>query len=394
MHNSAAQMARQIPLNTEKNERLKEIAAAFLRLGFTGFGGAAAHIAMMEQEFVQRRKWLTPEDFVDRVGAVSLLPGPSSTELAIYLGELRGGLAGLLIAGCSFILPSAVMVGFLAWVYQKYGSAPEIGALLYGVKPVVVALIVQAVWSLGRVAVKSKELALLALVVLGLATTHVSAVALLIGTGVAWVVAERFAGRQANGKTAGAALVQGGAAAASISLPNVVGVFLYFLKVGAILFGSGYVLLAVLRADLVEHLHWLTENQLLDAIAVSQGTPGPFFTVATFVGYVIAGWKGAALATVGMFLPAFVFVAVTAKYLPKLRKSPMAGAFLDGVNAAAVALMAFVGWQFARATMLSATPIVMAAVAVVLVMRFRVNSAWLVLGGALVGIGMRLLHLG
>jgi len=266
--------------------------------------------------------------------------------------------------------------------------------LLFGVKPVVVALIVQAVWSLGRVAVKSKELALLALVVLGLATTHVSAVALLIGTGVAWVVAERFAGRQANGKTAGAALVQGSAVAASISLPNVIGVFLYFLKVGAVLFGSGYVLLAVLRADLVEHLHWLTENQLIDAIAVSQGTPGPFFTVATFVGYVIAGWKGAVLATLGMFLPAFVFVAVTAKYLPRLRKSPMAGAFLDGVNTAAVALMAFVGWQFARATMLSVMPIAMAAVAVILVMRFRVNSAWLVLGGALVGMGMRLLHLG
>jgi chromate transporter len=287
-----------------------------------------------------------------------------------------------------------VLVGILAWVYQKYGSAPQIGALLFGVKPVVVALIVQAVWSLGRVAVKSKEMAFLALVVLGLATTHVSAVALLIGTGVAWVVAERFAGKQASARTAGAAFVQSGAAAASISLPSVAGVFLYFLKVGAILFGSGYVLLAVLRADLVEHLHWLTENQLLDAIAVSQGTPGPFFTVATFVGYVIGGWKGAALATVGMFLPAFVFVAVTAKYLPKLRKSPMAGAFLDGVNAAAVALMAFVGWQFARETMLSATPIVMAAVAGVLVMKFRVNSAWLVLGGALVGMGMWLLHSG
>jgi len=380
--------------NLRNGSRRREIALAFLRLGFTGFGGAAAHTAMMEQEFVQRRKWLTREDFVDRVGAVSLLPGPSSTELAIYLGELRGGLAGLLIAGCSFILPSAVLVGILAWVYQKYGSAPQIGALLFGVKPVVVALIVQAVCSLARVALKSKELAILALVVLGLATTHVSAVALLIGTGVAWVVAERFAGKQAGGKTAGAVLVQGGAATASISLPSVAGVFLYFLKVGAILFGSGYVLLAVLRADLVEHLHWLTENQLLDAIAVSQGTPGPFFTVATFVGYVIAGWKGAVLATVGMFLPAFVFVAVTAKYLSKLRNSPMAGAFLDGVNAAAVALMAFVGWQFARETMLGATPIVMAVVAVVLVMRFQVNSAWVVLGGGLVGMGMRLLHLG
>src|SRR2546423_399952 len=288
MHNSAAQMARRIPSNTEENGRLREVAAAFLRLGFTGFGGAAGPIAMMEQEFVQRRKWLTGEDFVDRVGAVSLLPGPSSTELAIYLGELRGGLAGLVIAGCSFILPSAVLVGILAWVYQKYGSAPEIGALLFGVKPVVVALIVQAVWSLGRVAVKSKELALLALVVLGLATTHVSAVALLIGTGVAWVVAERFVGRQASGKTAGAALVQGSAAAVSVSLPSVAGVFLYFLKVGAVLFGSGYVLLAVLRADLGEPLPWLTANQLFDAIAVGRGRTGPFFTVATCVGDVSA----------------------------------------------------------------------------------------------------------
>jgi len=392
-------MAEQTPAGSETiAERLKEIAMAFVRQGFTGFGGAAAHIAMMEQEFVQRRKWLTREDFVDRVGAVSLLPGPSSTELAIYLGEIRGGLAGLLIAGCCFILPSAMLVGLLAWVYQKYGSAPQVGALLYGVKPVVVALILQAVWSLARVAVKSKELAFLAVVVLALATAHVSAVALLIGTGVAWVVAERFAGKQAAKFASGLlgyGLVQGGAAAGtSVSLPTVVGVFLYFLKVGAVLFGSGYVLLAVLRADLVEHLHWLTENQLLDAIAVSQGTPGPFFTVATFVGYVIAGWKGAVLGTVGMFLPAFLFVAVTAKYLPKLRRSPMAGAFLDGVNAAAVALMAFVGWQFARETLLSAPAIVIAVIAVVLVMRFRVNSAWLIFGGAVVGIGLRLAHWG
>jgi len=395
-------MAEQTPAEVEKKTRLKEIAMAFLRLGFVGFGGAAAHIAMMEREFVQRRKWLTREDFVDRVGAVSLLPGPSSTELAIYLGEFRGGLAGLVIAGCSFILPSALLVGAMAWVYLRYGSAPQIGALLYGVKPVVVALIAQAVWSLARVAVKSVELAVLAAVVLGLAAMHVSAVALLVGTGVAWIVAERFAGKQVAAKSPGGilgqglarGLAQGGAAAAgSVSVPTIAGVFLYFLKVGAVLFGSGYVLLALLRADLVEHLHWLTENQLLDAIAVSQGTPGPFFTVATFVGYVIAGWKGAVLATIGMFLPAFLFVAVTARYLPKLRKSPMAGAFLDGVNAAAVALMSFVGWQFARETLLSVTTIVMAAMAAVLVMRFRVNSAWLILGGAVAGLVIRIAHL-
>lgn len=376
-----------------KSERLAEIAGAFLRLGFIAFGGPAAHIAMMEQEFVGRRKWLSREDFVDRMGAAGLLPGPSSTELAIYLGELRGGLAGLVIAGCSFILPAAVLVGALAWAYQKYGSAPQIGAVLFGVKPVVVALIAQAVWSLGRVAAKSKELVFLAVVVLGLAAMHVSAIALLIGTGVAWIVAERFGGKQSVTKTAGGFLAQSGAAAAAgISIPTVAGVFLYFLKVGAVLFGSGYVLLALLQGDLVERLHWLTENQLLDAIAVSQGTPGPFFTVATFVGYLIAGWKGAALATVGMFLPAFVFVAVTAKYLPKLRKLPMASAFLDGVNAAAVALMAFVGWQFARGTLVNVPAVVIGVVAALLVMRYRVNSAWVILGGSLAGILMRVAH--
>ena len=380
--------------NLQGESRLGEIAKAFLRLGFVAFGGAAAHIAMMEQEFVQRRRWLTREEFVDRVGAVSLLPGPSSTELAIYLGQLRGGVAGLLIAGCSFILPSALLVGFLAWVYQRYGSAPQIGALLFGVKPVVVALIAQAVWSLGRVALKSVELGVLGAVVLGLAAWHVSAIALLIGAGVAWIVTERFGGKQGSAVGAGGILAQTGASTAGVSLPTVAGVFLYFLKVGAVLFGSGYVLLALLRADLVERLHWLTENQLIDAIAISQGTPGPFFTVATFVGYVISGWRGAVLATFGMFLPAFVFVAITAKYLPKLRKSPTAGAFLDGVNASAVALMAFVGWQFARETLLSVPAIVIAVIAVVLLMRYQVNSAWLVLGGAVTGIVLRLAHFG
>jgi len=375
-----------------KQRNLLEIAGAFLRLGVLAFGGPAAHIAMMEQEFVQRRKWLSREDFVDRVGAVGLLPGPSSTELAIYLGELRGGFAGLLVAGCSFILPSACLVGVLAWAYQKYGSVPQIGALLFGVKPVVVALIAQAVWSLARTALKSKELAFLAVVVLVLAAMHVSAVALLIGTGVAWIVAERFSARTGAPKGTVALFAQGGAATATASLPSVLGVFLYFLKVGAVLFGSGYVLLAVLRADLVERLHWLTESQLIDAIAVSQGTPGPFFTVSTFVGYVIAGWKGATLATVGMFLPAFVFVAVTARFLPRLRKSPMAGAFLDGVNAAAVALMAFVGWQFARATLLNGPALVIVVIAAALLLRFKVNSAWLVLGGAAAGILMNILQ--
>jgi chromate transporter len=401
---------------TTKNARLGEIALAFLRLGFVAFGGAAAHIGLMEEEFVRRRKWLTREEFLDRLGAVNLLPGPTSTEMAIYLGELRGGLPGLLVAGACFILPATFMTLGLAWAYVKYGALPELAGVLWGVKPVVVVLLVQAVWSLTKAALKSRELMFLAAVVLGLAAMHVPTLALLIGTGVAWIVANRI------GKPSGAALVVTAAIGSDVvtstnqpNLPNgghgenavqgavaalggvssflaitTSGVFLYFLKIGALLFGSGYVLLAVLREDLVTRLHWLNETQLLDAIAVSQATPGPFFTVATFVGYVLAGWHGAGVATLGMFVPAFMYVALTANVLPKMRKSPNAGAFLDGVNAAAVALMAFVGIQFAREVVTTPLALVIGAVAAVLVFQYRVNSAWVVLGGALTGLLLRL----
>ena len=372
--------------NNQKQQpnRLREIAWAFLRLGFVAFGGAAAHIAMMEDEFVRRRGWLTREDFVDRVGAVNLLPGPSSTEMAIYVGALRGGIPGLLIAGAMFIVPSALMMVGLAWAYVRYGSLPQIAGLLWGVKPVIVALVAQAVWSLGKTALKSRELMVIAAIVLGLAAMRVSTLALLIGTGVAWIVANRF-GKSPAGLAAGA--VAGGGTAA---VATTTGVFVYFLKIGALLFGSGYVLLAVLREDLVNRLHWLTESQLLDAIAVSQATPGPFFTVATFVGYMLSGWKGAGLATIGMFVPAFAYVAVTASALPRMRNSPTAGAFLDGVNAAAIALMAFVGFQFARETVLTPLAAAIGIVSAICLFRYRVNSAWLILGGALCGLVVRL----
>jgi chromate transporter len=364
--------------------RLHEIAWAFLRLGFVAFGGAAAHIAMMEDEFVRRRGWLSREDFVDRVGAVNLLPGPSSTEMAIYLGAMRGGIPGLLIAGAMFIVPSALMMVALAWVYVRYGSLPQIAGLLWGVKPVIVALVAQAVRSLAKTALKSRELMVIAAIVLGLTAMRVSTLALLIGTGVAWIVANRF-GKPAAGVTVGAVAGGGVAAAATTT-----GVFVYFLKIGALLFGSGYVLLAVLREDLVTRMHWLTESQLLDAVAVSQATPGPFFTVATFVGYLLAGWRGAGLATVGMFVPAFTYVAVTATALPRMRKSPTASAFLDGVNAAAIALMAFVGFQFARETVLTPLAAVIGIVSAICLFRYRINSAWLILAGATCGLIVKL----
>jgi chromate transporter len=374
--------------NVRRENRLGEIAAAFLRLGFIAFGGAVAHIAIMEEEFVRRRKWLSREEFVDRVGAVNLLPGPSSTEMTIYLGYVRGGFAGLVVAGASFILPSALMMVTFAWIYLRYGSLPQIAGVLWGVKPVVVVLIAQAVWSLGKTVLNSRELMVIAAIVLGLAAKKVSTLPLLIGTGVAWIVADRF-GQKAGGSQAAIGAVSGAGTAVTVvtaAAATIGGVFFYFLKIGALLFGSGYVLLAVLREDLVTRLHWVSESQLMDAVALSQATPGPFFTVATFLGYVLSGWKGAWLATVGMFVPAFVYVAATANFLPRLRKSPTASAFLDGVNAAAVALMAFVGFQFARQSVMSPLAAAIAVASAVLAFRYKVNSAWLISGGAVVGL--------
>jgi len=377
------------PKNTKNQKGLGEIAWAFLRLGLMAFGGAVAHIALMEDEFVRRRAWLSREEFVDRVGAVNLLPGPSSTEMVIYLGYLRGGFPGLLIAGAAFILPSAVMMLAMAWIYVRYGAMPQIAGILWGVKAVVVILIAQAVWSLGKTVLKSRELMVIAAIVLGLAAMHVATLALLIGTGVAWIVANRFGQKRAGAGAAAIGALRAAGSAAAVAGITLTGLFVYFLKIGGLLFGSGYVLLAVLREDLVTRMHWLSETQLLDAIAVSQGTPGPFFTVATFLGYVLSGWRGAGLETFGMFVPAFLYVAVTAGVLPRMRKSPTAGVFLDGVNAAAVALMAFVGFQFARAAVLTPLAAAIAAVSAILLLRYRVNSGWLVLGGAVCGLIVR-----
>ena len=373
-----------------KPNRLTEIATAFLRLGFMAFGGAVAHIAIMEEEFVRRRKWLSREEFIDRVGAVNLLPGPSSTEMVIYLGYMRGGVPGLLMAGAAFILPSAFLMLAFAWAYLRFGAIPQIAGVLWGVKPVIVVLIASAVWSLWKTALKSRELMVIAAIVLGLAAMKVPTLALLIGTGVAWIVANRFGQNPARGSVATLALGVAGtsATAAAITLG---GVFVYFLKIGALLFGSGYVLLAVLREDLVTRFHWISESQLMDAVALSQATPGPFFTVATFLGYLFGGWRGAGLATLGMFLPAFAYVTLSANVLPRLRKSPTASAFLDGVNAAAVALMAFVGIQFAREAVVTPLAIVIALVGGLLLFRYKINSAWLILGGAICGLATKMI---
>ena len=376
--------------STQQRGTLLEVAREFLRVGFMAYGGPAAHVAMMEEDFVRRRGWVTRERFLDLLGAVSLLPGPSSTELAIYLGEIRAGLAGLIVAGACFILPAAVLVVGLAWAYVNFGSLPQVGGLLFGIKPVVVALVAQAVWNLGKTALRNVPLVALAVAVIPLAVLGGHAVLLLLGAGFLWMLLGE--GRALAGKRAamGAWLAAGGSGSAA-GVIGILPVFFYFLKIGAVLVGSGYVLLPVLRADLVLKLHWLSDAQLLDAVAVSQATPGPFFTVATFIGYLLAGWKGAALATVGMFLPAFVYVGVTSGFLPRLRQSPLAGAFLDGVNAAAVALMAYVGWQFGRAALVNVPAVILAVISAILVFRYKLNTTWLVLGGAATGISLRFL---
>jgi len=377
-------MASETSETTRPPGSIFEVAKEFLRLGFVGYGGPAAHVAMMEENFVRRRGWVTRERFLDLVGAVSLLPGPSSTELAIYLGEIRAGLAGLTVAGACFILPAAVLVVGLAWAYVKFGAVPQVSGLLFGIKPVVVALVAQAVWNLGKTALRSVPLTLLAVAAIALAVLGVHAILLLLGAGFLWVLLREGKTLVSRPAAIGAWLAASGSGSTAASL-GILPVFLYFLKIGAVLVGSGYILLPVLRADLVLKLHWLSDAQLLDAVAVSQATPGPLFTVATFIGYLIAGWKGAALATVGMFVPAFVYVAATSGSLPRLRKSPLAGAFLDGVNAAAVALMAYVGWQFGRAALVNLPAIILAVISAVLVFLYKLNSTWLVLGGAAAG---------
>lgn len=385
---------------------LGELAWAFLRLGLLSFGGPAAHIALMEDEFVIRRRWLSHEKFLDLLGAANLIPGPSSTELAIHIGYLKAGWRGLIVAGVCFILPAMLIVWALAWAYDAYHALPYCDAILYGVKPVVVVVVFQALVKLGRTAARTPALARLAAAVTLLSLLGADALLLLAVAGVAACLGRLsikgsrcFAytaavvalfltpWRLARLHTAGFAATAGQAAEPAGLWP----LFLVFLKVGSVLYGSGYVLLAFLRSDLVERLHWLSEQQLLDAVAVGQVTPGPVFTTATFIGYLVAGSPGAIVATVAIFLPGFVLVALSGPIVPRLRRSPVAAAFLDGVNAASLALMAAVTLQLGASVLLGprgvdGAALLLTLVGAILLFRFRLNSAWLLLLGATAGL--------
>ncbi|HYV11782.1 MAG TPA: chromate efflux transporter [Pyrinomonadaceae bacterium] len=376
------------PSTQDRSTSLSSLALLFLRLGTTAFGGPAAHIAMMEDEVVRRRKWMTRDEFLDLLGAANLIPGPNSTELAIHIGHRQAGWPGLIVSGSSFILPAMLIVMSFAWAYVRYGSLPQVAGLLYGVKPVIIAIVLHALWSLSRTAIQSKFLAVVGIVAVILTFLRIHELLVLFGAGFVPVVARIVAQRSKELKSivtapALAMLFQtGSAGAVSFGLWPL---FLFFLKVGAILYGSGYVLLAFIRADLVERWHWLTEAQLLDSIAVGQVTPGPVFTTATFIGYVLGGTRGAIVATLGIFLPAFFFVAVSGPLVPRIRRSPLAGAFLDGVNVAALALMLVVTYQLGRAAVVDFTTLVLALISAFILFRWRVNSAWLIIAGAIIG---------
>jgi chromate transporter len=384
------------PAPETEQGRLRELAALFFKLGTIAFGGPAAHIAMMEAEIVRRRRWLDHQRFIDLLGATNLIPGPNSTEMAIHIGQLRAGLKGLVVAGTCFIVPAMLIVWALAALYVKYGALPQAAWLLYGVKPVIIAIVAQALWGLGKAAIKSAATALAAAAVIALSFFGANEILLLFAAGFAVMIVEnlRRGWRPPQNAlwafAAGAPWLAAYEAAAPAQPVTLTALTLFFLKIGSVLFGSGYVLLAFLRADLVERWRWLTDRQLLDAIAIGQFTPGPVFTTATFVGYIVAGTPGALLATLGIFLPAFVFVALSSPLIPRLRRSPWAAGFLDGVNAASLGLMAAVTWQLGKAAIVDGLTIVLAVLAAALVFSSKINSAWLVLAGAIAGVTYQL----
>jgi chromate transporter len=373
---------------------LASLALAFLKLGTIAFGGPAAHIALMEEEFVRRRGWLTQQEFLDRLGAANLIPGPSSTEMAIFIGYSQRGWPGLIVAGCCFIIPAALLVTAIAAAYVRFGAMPQVGGVLYAVKPVVIAVVLQAFWNLARSAVRTP---LLGMIGVGSVTALLFGVDnLIVLTCAGLLAAAPQVTRKLNPRSAAAALLSlkprtamgllmaaGGASAAPFTLWRL---FLTFLKIGSVLFGSGYVLLAFLRSDFVVRLHWLTEKQVLDAVAVGQVTPGPVFTTATFIGYLLGGVPGAAVATVAIFLPGFLLVAASGPLIPKIRRSPVAGAILDGVIVGSLALMGLVTWQLGRIALVDPLTITIACLSALLLFAFRINAAWLVLAAVIVGI--------
>ncbi|MEI6445224.1 MAG: chromate efflux transporter [Nostocales cyanobacterium ELA583] len=386
-------------MNNSLLNRLTEVSQLFLKLGIIGFGGPVAHIAMIEDEVVKRRQWLTQEHFLDLLGATNLIPGPNSTEMAIHIGYIYAGWLGLIVAGVCFILPAILITGLLAWVYVNYGTLPQVAPLLYGIKPVVLAIIINAIWGLGKKAVKTRQLLIIAIAV-GVITWFAKineVVALLLGgiLGMIWLRSGNQNNLMIIGLTTTTFLQT--TTTLNTAINNHISVplwqlGLFFLKVGSVLFGGGYLLIAFLQGGLVEEYGWLTQQQLLDAIAIGQFTPGPVLSTATFIGYVIAGFPGAIVATLGIFLPSFVFVAALNPFMNRLRNSSWTRPFLDAVNVSAVGLMVLTTIQLGIATLiLPKTNYIdflglgIALISAILVIRYRINAAYLIVGGGIMG---------
>jgi chromate transporter len=393
--------------------RLRELAGLFLKLGTISFGGPAAHIALMESEVVDKRLWITRQQFLDMLGAANLIPGPTSTELSINTGFVRAGWTGMVVAGASFILPAALITGVFAWAYVRFGALPQAASVLAGIKPAVIAVIALAIWRLGKTAVKDFALAAIAGLSLAAFFLGLSPIAILFGGGIVGMLA-RQASRLRSARVfslvpilprrifvaatsgrfwtlflapLGAAVLTSSPSLAA-NRPSIAKIGLFFLKVGALLYGGGYVLLAFLEQGLVRQHGWLTQQQLLDAIAIGQFTPGPLLSTATFIGYILGGVPGAAVATLAIFLPSFFYVALLAPVLFRLRQSPWMAAFLDSVNACAIALMVGATFRLAVDAMRGWPSWIIAGVALAVLLRWKINSAWVVLGGGVAGLAL------
>ncbi len=386
-------------MNNLSFNRLTQVAKLFLKLGIIGFGGPVAHIAMIEDEVVKRRQWLTQEHFLDLLGVTNLIPGPNSTEMAIHIGYIYAGWLGLIVAGVCFIFPAVLITGLFAYLYVNYGTLPQVSPLLYGIKPVVLAIIMNAIWGLGKKAVKTRKLLIIAIAV-GLITWFAKVnevMALLLGgiLGMIWLRSGNQANLMIIGLTTSTFLQT--TATVNTAINNHVSVplwqlGLFFLKVGSVLFGGGYLLIAFLQGGLVEEFGWLTQQQLLDAIAIGQFTPGPVLSTATFIGYIIAGFPGAIVATLGIFLPSFLLVAALNPFMNPIRNSSWTRPFLDAVNVSAVALMVLTTIQLGIATLIlpkansiDLLGLGISIISAILAIRYRINAAYLILGGGIIG---------
>ncbi|MCG3121231.1 MAG: putative chromate transport protein [bacterium] len=372
---------------------LAELAKVFFKLGVIGFGGPAAHIAMMEEETVKRRKWLTHEQFLDLLGATNLIPGPNSTEMAIHVGYVKAGWRGLAVAGSCFIFPAVAITLFFAYLYVHFGTVPQLAAFMFGIRAAIIAVILAAVYRLSRPLLKKRHLIVIGLSVAVCNVFHLDEIVLLFGAGLVNIVWEQrkriwqraFSLFNVNVVSVFAMFFSPLTKEVNAASASLVTLGLFFLKVGAILYGSGYVLVAFLQGGLVESYHWLTQQQLLDAIAIGQFTPGPILSTATFIGYVLLGLPGAAVATIGVFLPSFIFVMLSSPLIPKLRGSPLARSFLDGVNAGALGLMLAVCFSLGLASLTSVAGGLIFGLAIIVLVVWNLNAAWIILGSACLG---------